>query len=62
MKFRVTSHISTMICLEIKNNNSKKNKAINLTKIYKAAIFNLKKFDFKSVRYKKEIYDGMHLR
>ena len=52
-----------MICLEIKNNNnSKKNKAINLTKIYKAAIFNLKKFDFKSVRYKKEIYDGMHLR
>ena len=38
-----------------KNNNNKKNKAINLVKIYKAAIFNLKKVNFKSLRDKKEI-------
>ena len=46
-----------MICLGIKKcNNSKKNKTIKLTKIYKTAIFNLKKVNLKSLREKKEIY------
>ena len=44
-----------MICLGIKKIIIKKNKAINLVKIYKAAIFNLKKVNFKSLRDKKEI-------
>ena len=35
IKLTFTSHISPMICLGIKKNNSKKNKTINLTKIYK---------------------------
>ena len=35
IKLTFTSHISAMICLGIKKNNSKKNKTINLTKIYK---------------------------
>ena len=35
IKLTFISHISAMICLGIKKNNSKKNKTINLTKIYK---------------------------
>ena len=38
---------------------NKKNKTINLTKIYKIAIFNLKKVNLKSFRDKKEIYGGI---
>ena len=38
---------------------NKKNKTINLTKIYKIAILNLKKVNLKSFRDKKEIYGGI---
>ena len=37
----------------------KKKKTINLTKIYKTAIFNLKKVNLKYFRDKKEIYSGI---
>ena len=42
-----------MICLEIKTTN--------LTKIFKTAIFNLKKVNLKSLRDKKETYGGIGL-
>ena len=42
-----------MICLEIKT--------ANLTKMFKTAIFNLKKVNLKSLRDKKEIYGGIGL-
>ena len=48
-----------MICLGIKKNNSKKNKTINLPKIYKTAILNLKKVNLIPFRDKKEIYGGI---
>ena len=46
-----------MICLGIKKNIKKK--TINLTKIYKTAIFNLKKVNLEYFRDKKEIYGGI---
>ena len=59
IKLTITSHMCTMICLGIKKNNSKKNKTINLPKIYKTAILNLKKVNIIPFRDKKEIYGGI---
>ena len=61
IKSTITSHISTMICLGIKENDSKKIN-INLTKMYKIVMFNFKKFNLKSFRDKKETYGGRIMR
>ena len=61
IKSTITSHISTMICLGIKENDSKKVN-INLTKMYKIVMFNFKKFNLKFFRDKKETYGGRIMR
>ena len=63
-KHKIYNHLSYiyLTCLGIKKTiiiikkNEKKNETINLTKIYKTVIFNLKKVNIKSLRDKKEIY------
>ena len=47
-----------IIKIKIKK-KKKKNDTMNLTKIYKTAIFNLKKVNIKSFRDKREIYGGI---